>query len=290
VRLINKKKLDSQRRRNSANAPTVTSYYAVSNTGSRASAPPVKRKHRFFRPSFARLTRASLTISIIIIAGYMLTLYRQSIVNTDVQLRSHEIYRDFIDTELRSSILNYSKLTLRASDISTRLKDRYGEIESVEIRVDILGKRPTFLIDTHTASLILDANGSRWYISSAGTVMDETSNLAIQDSLPVLKDSSGVLVEVGQSYLRSDDANFISVVGEVARKSGVSVRYFELTATTREIRLFTTEDPYYVKMYLEEEPLEQAGLWLAARNNIREQGSAPAEYIDIRAGEKVFWK
>jgi hypothetical protein len=111
------------------------------------------------------------------------------------------------------------------------------------------------------------------------------------DKNPLLiKDESGIQTKKGDMLLTSADSRYFTTVKQSIEAKGRRVEYMRISAIPREVFVKLTDVKYEIKMYLEDDPSSQIGTFFAAEKTLGEGGAAPTQYIDVRAGEKVFWQ
>ncbi len=202
---------------------------------------------------------------------------------------SKDTYYQSAKSELQNNILNNSKLTLRAADIKQAMMSNAPEIASMHISLDALGARPRFVIYTYQPIFALKQGSRTFLVLENGALIESTEGESAHYTL--IKDDSGVEATAKQRYVRQDDIAFLSYVKtEVMSKKQWGIDYFRLTDRPREVVVKATGQPYEVKMYFDEDGQQQVGSWFAALKKLGEGGEAPSEYIDVRVGEKVFYK
>jgi hypothetical protein len=231
---------------------------------------------------FAAVSAVTLTSDpIIVIKGQDLTVYAE---------KAPEIYRQQARLSLANSVLNKTKLTLKKSELEDSMTKNLPEVRGVRVSTDILGRRPVFTLDLKQPMYRLVQGTAELVVTDDGTLLS-LDTLRQEVQLITLKDSSSVLAQEGASYLRSDDLVFMRTIEAYVRAGGRAVERFEITNTPRELYVRIVGVPYFVKFYLNDDARTQIGTFFSAET-ILGKGSEgmPSEYIDVRAGEKVFWR
>lgn len=200
------------------------------------------------------------------------------------------IYEPAISNMVRSSIFNNNKLTLRAADLEGAIVKEFPEVETAVVSASLVGKRPVVHLHQQDLPFSIESNGKRYVIGANGIVAGEASGFNGISNTVFIKDESGVAVKKGDRILRSDDAEFIISATKLLKLQGREVENIVLTAVPREAYITLSDTPYKLRVYLDESVDTQIGTYFAAVKTLGERGEAPTAYIDLRAGEKVYWQ
>ncbi len=57
-----------------------------------------------------------------------------------------------------------------------------------------------------------------------------------------------------------------------------------------ELDVYLSETPYYVKFNLENDALQQAGTFLAAKQRLDRDNIRPEKYVDVRVSGRAYYK
>jgi len=189
-----------------------------------------------------------------------------------------------------ASILNSNKLTLQKGTIASTLLEEYPELSSVEVRYSFVGRRPEVYIRTYTLPFSYESLGAQYLINEVGRNVGLLTQLPAQTVSLKVKDESGVQTKKGDFVLRSGDVSFMTTAKSLLAQKGRRTEFMRLTSVPREVYIKLADTSYEVRMYLEEDPQLQVGTFLAAEKTLGEGGTVPTQYMDVRAGEKVFWQ
>lgn len=282
----------------------ISSYYTAARPQSSVES---TRRRRAVSPqnSLAKFVRTTISAGgayvaigaiVIIAALYSLLLTTEPIVTQssyfDPSVQSYfktDEYTALLQGELSSNILNRTKLTLRARDIERSLYQLHPEIATIQVEIDTLGAKPRVFIKTYQPIFALQSGTQRFIVLENGVIVTPVGPVSVK--LTVIKDTSQIRLKSGDAFMRQDDARFLSyVVSEVKAQKQWGITSFKLTNRPREVTVRAEGQNYDVKMYLDEDPQQQVGAWFATLKKLGEGSEAPQEYIDVRIGEKVFWK
>ncbi len=297
-----KKKQDqSPRRRPESNNTAVFSYYARGaspseentgrNEGSGISAVKRYRLRLGHIPSYLALVAVvtALAYSCILTPNPKIIL-----VNTpDTVHRDPKAYQDGVRAIWQKSILSRTKLTVSTDSIESDIKSQFSELSDVQIELPLLGRRPTVILTPVKPSLQLISNNGSFYVDADGKVMARTTDLTQNElkDLPVIRDETGILAEAGKIVIPAAQAQFLSKLHAQLRAQNIDIQSITLpqkAANEADVRI--TGLPYYVKFSIESDPRQAVGTYLAAKAKLDGEGVTPAEYIDVRVDEKVFYK
>lgn len=225
--------------------------------------------------------------------GYLMILDIRPVVIVDglgPKIHSSSIYEASAQRILGSSIFFRFKPSFSSDAFAVQMKSAHPELRHTYVNIDLLGRRPIVHLTEAPITFTYQALGSEYAITEEGVVAGEAKDFDIPTDTPLIRDQSGVSVTKGERVMRSDDAEFYRIATEVLRLKGRGVSYIVLSDKPREAELHLKDKIYYIKVFLEDSSEDQVALFMAAEKTLGEGGVVPQEYIDVRAGEKVFWK
>ncbi len=295
------KKRDNPRKRPESNKRAVFSYYARGasssdqNTGRNEDVAKSAFKRYGVRlvhiPSYV----AFLAVVIALAYSCMLTPDPKIIlVNTpDTVHRESKVYQESIKAIWQKSLLNRTKLTVSTDGMEREIKNQFAELSNVQIELPLLGRRPSVILTPQKPTLqMVSANGS-FYVDSGGKVMARIPDLVQNDlkNLPLIRDETSNSAEVGKVVLPATEAQFLNKLYYQLRAENIDVQSITLppkAANEADVRVAGL--PYYIKFSIESDPRQAVGTYLAAKTKLDKEGTTPAEYIDVRVEEKVFFR
>lgn len=302
---IRKQKNEPYERRRpvSQNPSGVFSYYSqrsgapaanAESTGRHAEKPnPIKRVgfRMGYLPSYIALV-------LVLVAGlysfWLQPVPRISVVSQPGTIyRETKLYQDEIEAIWRKSIFNQTKLTVRSGTIRNDILLRFPELADVVVELPLLGKRPAITLTPAKPALQLMSPNGVFYVSSTGRVMAEVDDVTKNqlDSLPLIRDEGGLDAEVGKIVIPQQQAVFLQKLYAQLAAAKVAVQSMTLPSTAAnqaDVRIDGL--PYYIKFSIDTEPRQGVGMYLAARDKLQNDGVTPAEYLDVRVEEKVFYR
>ena len=299
---LKKQKPETDIRRTSSQGtkPVVFSYYARGgNTGGDQNAGRNETsKGRLGKP---KLSLSGLPGYIALVVAVIAVVYtcllqpnpRISVVNRPGTIyRPTEEYQKAINTMWQSSVFNRTKLTVRSEQLQRDIIDRFNEIESVKIELPLLGQRPKVaLLPSHPAMHFVSSNGS-FYVNSKGRVLSRTTEvIQNQTDLPLVLDESRIPADPGKSIISETEAAFLQKLSLHLKEEGIAYESVVLPSTAaKEADVRLPGQKYHLKFSMLTDPRQAVGSYLAIRDRLAKENVTPAEYIDLRTDEKVFYK
>jgi len=206
-------------------------------------------------------------------------------------LRSQAEYQAAADKALSSSLWNRNKITIDTGGVSRQMMSQFPELSSVSVTLPLAAHRPTIYVQPAQASLVVAADNGAFVIDQNGRALMPSANLPTAHNLPQVVDQSGLHIQSGHQVLTSDDVAFVqTVLAELATKK-VGVSSMVLPATSRELDLYITGQPYFVKFNLaNNDARQQAGTYLATAAELGRQHVTPAHYVDVRVDGRAYYQ
>jgi hypothetical protein len=279
----------------------VFSYYASrspeSPTVGRTMTPKPQARKRFAKDTFkyAPSLIAAVVILVSLVYGSTLsTMPNVQILRSSDQtlVGSTQQYEKEAQKILNQSLLNRSKLTIDTSKVAAELREAFPELGNIAVVLPLVGRRPIIQAQPALPALVLGTRTSGAFVVDVnGRAIVKASQVdsSIRDALPVIQDESGVSLEAGKSALPEVNVRFITEVAGQLKAKNIAVDSLNLSAA-RELRLRLKERPYYVKFDVQGEARQQVGAFVAVKERLEKDNVLPAEYIDVRIPDKVFYK
>ncbi len=273
----------------------VFSYY---NTRASAAAVPRAEKNSDLRTYTKRLRLLPTIVAAAVIVGsilFSLTLSSSVAVQyiSDVpSYRTEHAYSDKMAELLQAHIGSRTKVTINTDAVETAFLEAFPEVAAVQIRLPVLGRKPTVILDVRRPALILAAQTKSFILDDTGTAIAEMRQLPIEDrqDLLVLQDQSGLGIEVGSQAVTSGTVAFIQILQIQLAAQGLVIDQLTLPTVANELDIRLEGTAYYVKTDTSGDARLQAGTFLAVRDHLAGQGAAPAEYIDVRVEERAYYR
>lgn len=243
---------------------------------------------------FARQHWFGLIAAIVLVVSsvYIITLSMtpQVTVNGTVYRATTE-YNQLAQSALKSNVLNVLKPTLQRAAIEKRLKEQIPEAKTVQVSSPLLGRRANVVITMdEPAAVMKQGNTQDLIVSERGRLLLAATQSKGTTDLPVIINNTGVTGKAGEQFLRPDDMRSLLQLMQQVKLSGSSAS-FVLPPQTREIiMLEPSRGVYQVRFLFGDTMLQQFGAMRATQKKLQELGQTPAEYMDVRLGNKVFYK
>lgn len=224
----------------------------------------------------------------LLIVWLLLGLHRIEVVpvKTDAIRTANDYTRSF-NAELKPPPLHV-KFLFNTTDESDRLMAKYPEITNITWTNPVFGTTATARINIRPAQFVLESSKGAYVVNDQGKVIGLLSNAIVTPKIKII-DQTGFDIQIGKNVISSTDAKFLIVlVGQLAAK-GISVESLILPPLAQEVHV-KADKPYIIKFSFNSDPLQAAGSYLALRQRLGGEQKQPAEYVDVRAGERVFVK
>lgn len=213
--------------------------------------------------------------------------------DTPTLLQSDEVYERGGQDILSKSPLSRSKLTVDTERVAGEFKARFPEISEVVVITPLASHRLVFEIQPSTPVLLLvPRTGESYVIDEQGRAVVKAASVPQLSklNLQVVLDESGIVMETGKSVLPSNSLNFITDILAQLKAKKIDISQVVLPPLSNELYIYPTGVRYYVKFGMVGNSRLQAGAFIAAKERLEGEGKTPAEYIDVRTEEKVFYK
>lgn len=183
---------------------------------------------------------------------------------------------------------NRTKLTINTKNIEQALVDRFPELEAAVLRLPVLGRKPSLIVDISSPVLLLAAFNKVYAVNSTGMITADAATLSSEakSGLPVVRDRSGLEVSVGSQTVTTETVSFIRSVKAQLDAKQLKASELALPAAWGQLDIRLEGVRYYIKTDTSGDAKVQIGSYLA----VIEQGIRPSEYIDVRVEGKVFYK
>jgi hypothetical protein len=185
-----------------------------------------------------------------------------------------------------------TKLTIDTQDIERQLLERFPELAAARLRLPVLGRQPSLVLDIHPPALVLSGNGTSFVLDQSGTVVGRLGDMvtAPDNTLPRVQDQSGLTLEVGQQAVTTDTVRFITEIMTQLEAKNLRLAQLTLPSSANQLDIRIQDTPYYIKTDIGGSARLQMGSFFAVKQELEGRGEVPSEYIDVRVEEKVFYK
>jgi len=208
-------------------------------------------------------------------------------------LQDKTVYQESAERVLDTSILNKNKLTVDTAGVKLSLLKSYPEIKSVDFTLPLLAHQSVITIEPYRPSFILTTTDSNAFLLDAtGRALATTTQINNIEELdvPTLQDKTGITVRTGTRALPSTSISFTQTVLSALKAADVTASSLVLPAAAYELDVFISGTSYFVKFNLQEDPLQQAGTYLATKDRLATDKVKVGEYIDVRVPGRSYYK
>jgi hypothetical protein len=191
---------------------------------------------------------------------------------------------------LFKGIKNSNKLTFDEAAAVSAIERKFPEVHSAHIELPFFSEQPVVWLNISPPAFKLVNDQGSYLIDDQGVAVAKSEAFPGIKNQVTVQDQTGFKVSAGQQILSSDGVVLINTVIAEAKRAHVPIASLSLPPRAQELDLKTSDQPYYVKFYLEGDALNQAGQFLAARHQFAASGKTPGQYLDVRVPGKIFYK
>lgn len=291
-----------QRSVRSTGSAKVFSYYASRsrtemNTGRQDNAAVKKNK---FRLAGRRARAVFVLCAVVMGAGLLLWVEDKPNIevvsqtpNTPSLLQKPAVYQKAGQEMLNESPMNRLKLTVNTNALENKLKQRFPEINEVAITMPVTSRRLLFKIQPATPAFVIDSRGQESFIiDGRGVAVVKAANVPslARLKLVIVNDESGLDINIGKPVLPGESVDFISgVIGQL-KAQNLEPASLILPTVANELHIRLAGEGYLVKFNMAGDARLQSGAFVAVKKKLAAENKKPAEYIDVRVNDKVFYK
>lgn len=234
------------------------------------------------------LVRLVIVGAILLVAWLLLGLHRIEVVPVkNDALMSASDYTRALSAELKPPPLHV-KFLFNTTEQSDRLMTKYPEITNVTWTNPVFGTTATMRADIRPARFVLESSSGTYIVNDQGKVIGLLSDAIATPKIKII-DQTGFNIQVGKNVISSTDAEFLNTLVDQLTAKGVTVESLILPPLAQEVHV-KADKPYIIKFSFNSDPLQAAGSYIAMRQRLTGEQKQPTEYIDVRAGERIFIK
>jgi len=183
-----------------------------------------------------------------------------------------------------------TKLTVDTDAISRTLTEKFPELASAHVELPLIGRSVNLRLEPATvAARLVASDGKSYVLSSDGRAISSNIDVAPVSS-PMVTDQSGLAVSVGKQVLPRDDIRFIARLQHQMSGHNQKIDSLVLPAAGRQLYMKPQDKPFVVKFSFESDVLQQFGAYYAVQKKLAADGVTPSEYIDVRVGDRAYYK
>jgi hypothetical protein len=208
--------------------------------------------------------------------------------------RTNDQYQAIVGEILASRPVFRTKATLSSSSLEEEIKKQLPEVETATAIIPLAGRRLQVLLDVSSPLVRLQTGTNKLaVVSASGVVTNEDSSEVINSTFAELPSLSmvGITPKVGAQLLTQDESALIKLLSQEfdgSDETRPNVQSLEFDVKKREIKVRFKNETYYAKVTPEEEGRLQVGALHKTIQELKEQRTPAAEYIDVRVQDRVF--
>ncbi len=252
--------------------------------------PPLLK--RIPRSGFVVATIVLLVLNMFLIGTPQLA-FVQSSDPSQLYVRPKTAYELGIRQAFSSSLLNRAKFSIQTARIDNRLKQQFPELTDIHVQVPFIGVRPRVYLQPAIPALLLATTSGRVYaLDSNGRALLTTSEAPALTTLhlPTVSDQSGLAVNPGDIALPGANVAFITEVAGQLKAKQLVITDLILPKGTSELDVRISGVQYPVKFNLRGNAREEAGTYLAVKQQLERDHITPGSYMDVRVEGRAYYK
>jgi hypothetical protein len=210
-------------------------------------------------------------------------------------LQSMSVYQQAAQKDLAGSVLNGNKATFDAAHISDELHEQFPELAAISISLPFFGSQPTvYMLPVDPQLIMQDTSGHRFILDDSGRVLaNDTTQVThgVSFSVPVIIDQSGLPITIGQLALPDSTVSYITEVAGQLHAAHITVSSYVLPGNdASELDAHITGEPYIVRFNLHGDARVEVGDYLATAQYLSQNSKTAAQYIDVMADGRAYYK
>jgi hypothetical protein len=208
-------------------------------------------------------------------------------------LRSPQTYEQAAAALMGKSLTNRTKLTIDTAGIASKMAQQYPELGTVTLLLPVVGYQPVLRVEPAAPALILTSAGGQSYVLDAigrALITPSQAPNVSKLGLPVVTDQSGLPLQLGKQALPSTTTHFITEVTGQLQAVKLTIASLTLPKGTSELDVRLVGQPYFVKYNLMGNAREEAGSFLAVKQQLERDHKTPGQYIDVRVEGRAYYK
>lgn len=202
-------------------------------------------------------------------------------------LQSTDTYVAAAHKLLGGSITNRSKLTINLGGVAKAMEQQFPELQTVSLDVPLIGSRPIVYVQVASPSLVLQTTHGNFALNKSGLVL--TGLRSLPTGVPLVVDQSGSTPKLGKQFLPSGTVAFVQTLAYQLAAAHLSVSTYVLPASSPyELDVRLEGQPYAIRCNLQGNATIQSGAAIATVQHL--STTVPANYIDVRVPDRVYYK
>lgn len=204
-------------------------------------------------------------------------------------LRSAAEYQRATADLLRSSIWNRTKFTVQSDSLADELQKKFPEIQNARVSIPVVGHTVNVSITPITPAMLYQSGGKTYVLNERGRVTGLGTDEAAKNAI-LVRDSSNASVAIGSQALSQSNITYLLELQHQLAAKNIKITEVELPVGSQSAYVRIDTKPYMIKFSFQEDVVRQAGAFLAAYDHMNQTNTNPSEYVDVRVGERVFFR
>ncbi len=199
-------------------------------------------------------------------------------------------YSSVISGLIRQSWFNGNKVTLNKVGLSNFLKDKFPDIINVGVSYPVFKNSLRVNITTSPANIFLSTTYNGGLVNNQGRVVD-TSISANNSKLIIVNFPINIKLKDNEYILTQSTINFINTITYELKSKNIAINHYVIVPGNNELDAYISLKNYYVKFNLQSnDPINQAGTFLALSHYLFINNISPLQYIDVRIDGRAYFK
>lgn len=281
----------------------VISYYTASRRQLDSFERQTNNKDYVHKRAFRTMRRnwfaVGVSVVVLLLIGVGMTVSSNPYVKIEpVVYREAAQYQQIARVALGSDWRNRSKVFLQHATLEAEIAKALPEARAITVSAPLLGRDAEVRIVTDKPLAWFDQTGSvSLIIGERGKLLVDEQHASqktklTRNSLSSLRNDSGIVGEAGDQFLSPEEATALAVLlSQIAADGDALKPQLRLTTAPREIEVREPDrGGYVVRFLLNDTIAEQYGALRAVQKQLATTKAVPAEYIDVRLVDKVYYK
>lgn len=198
-------------------------------------------------------------------------------------------YQNAIKDVHQNSIFNRSKLTYNSAAVSAAVTKQFPEVKSLRISLPLIGQKPIMYIVPNEPRMVLESQNKVFVLDESGRAIADSTDHVSGDILRV-RDESGIKLSVGDQAFPETNMRFLTELQHQLAAKNIKMTEAILPASSQSVLIRIEGKPYQIKFSFQGNVLQQAGAFIATYEQLNGTNTNPSEYIDVRVGERVYYR
>ncbi len=194
---------------------------------------------------------------------------------------------DSLNKALDSSLFGRNIIILSTDKLAKQLMDQDKQLGEVKIGRDFINGLIVTIVE-ETPSLGWQSGSSVFVLSSDGRAINSVEKAG--SNMPIVVDSANIPVKTGQKVVPAGFIDFVQTITRGLRTQKIDFVQLSVPAESIGELYVQTRVGYMIKFDTARDGAAQLNNLKAVLASLSTQKKSPAEYIDLRIEDKVFYK